>query len=270
MRIFIAALVQLLVACGSVMAQTSTPQSVAASQAELGKWWKNSEIVKKLQLSEAQVNQIERSFLDHRRELADLDAELKRRENELKILMQSDPIDESKVRKQTEFVASARSALEKANASMMLSIRKALSLEQWKRLEEMRALRNVQDLPVSTSPRTAAPTSATAETKAASASPAERIYRMAEGIKAPLCIYQPMPSYTEEARKARIEGTMLLQAIIRKDGTVGEIRILRSLGYGLDESALDTIRNRWRFEPGTLNGQPVDVQANMEVSFRLY
>jgi TonB family protein len=81
---------------------------------------------------------------------------------------------------------------------------------------------------------------------------------------------QPLPQYTEQARKARVEGIVVLQAVVRKDGTVDSFRVLRGLGYGLDESAINTIATKWRFRPGTLNGQPVDVQANIEVSFKLY
>ena len=60
-------------------------------------------------------------------------------------------------------------------------------------------------------------------------------------------------------------GAVLIQAIIRKDGTVDNFKVLRGLGHGLDESAIKTIASKWRFRPGTLNGVPVDVQANIEV-----
>ncbi|HYK91241.1 MAG TPA: energy transducer TonB [Acidobacteriota bacterium] len=95
-------------------------------------------------------------------------------------------------------------------------------------------------------------------------------YVVGGGVKAPVAIYQPLPAYTEEARKARAEGIVLIQAIIRRDGSVDSFKVLRGLGYGLDESAINTIATKWRFKPGTLNGTPVDVQANIEVSFRLY
>jgi protein TonB len=96
------------------------------------------------------------------------------------------------------------------------------------------------------------------------------VYGIGGGVKAPVAIFQPLPLYTEDARKARVEGIVLLQAIIRKDGSVDSFRVIRGLGYGLDESAINTIATKWRFKPGTLSGQPVDVQANIEVSFRLY
>ncbi len=95
-------------------------------------------------------------------------------------------------------------------------------------------------------------------------------YVVGNGVRPPTVVYQPLPAYTEEARKARAEGIVLIQAIIRRDGTVDSFKVLRGLGYGLDESAINTIATKWRFKPGTLNGSPVDVLANIEVTFRLY
>ncbi len=100
--------------------------------------------------------------------------------------------------------------------------------------------------------------------------PGDGVYSVGGGVAAPIPITQPLPLYTEEARKARVEGIVLLQAIIRKDGSVDSFKVIRGLGYGLDESAINTIATKWRFRPGTLNGRPVDVQANIEVTFRLY
>jgi periplasmic protein TonB len=95
-------------------------------------------------------------------------------------------------------------------------------------------------------------------------------YVVGNGVKPPVPVYQPLPAYTEEARKARAEGVVSIQAIVRKDGTVDSFKVIRGLGFGLDESAINTIATKWRFKPGTLNGVAVDVQANIEVSFRLY
>jgi protein TonB len=103
-----------------------------------------------------------------------------------------------------------------------------------------------------------------------SGGPGDGVYGVGGGVRAPIPIFQPLPLYTEDARKARVEGLVLLQAIVRKDGSVDSFKVIRGLGYGLDESAINTIATKWRFKPGTLNGQPVDVQANIEVSFRLY
>jgi len=90
------------------------------------------------------------------------------------------------------------------------------------------------------------------------------------GLKNPIALEQPKPLYTEEARKARAEGEVLLRAIVRKDGSVDGFKILRGLGFGLDESAIQTIANKWKFKPGTKNGVPVDVQTDFQIYFRLY
>jgi TonB family protein len=95
-------------------------------------------------------------------------------------------------------------------------------------------------------------------------------YVVGREVIAPVILLDPKPSYTEQARKERAQGVVLAQCIVRKDGTVGSCKIARELGYGLDESAVCTITARWRFKPGTLNGEPVDVLILIETSFRLY
>ena len=90
------------------------------------------------------------------------------------------------------------------------------------------------------------------------------------GLRYPEVLVDPKPEYTEEARKSRTEGILLIQAIIRKDGSVDSFHVIHGLGHGLDESAIQTIGRKWRFRPGRLNGVNVDVLANIEVSFRLF
>ena len=67
-----------------------------------------------------------------------------------------------------------------------------------------------------------------------------------------------------------VEGIILLQAIVRKDGSIDSFKVLKGIGYGLDESAVNTIARDWKYEPGTRNGKPVDVRIVIETSFRLY
>lgn len=105
---------------------------------DLGKWWKNSEIAKEIGLSEQQVNQIEQTFFDHRLKLIDLQADVQRNEARLQPLVESDQLDEAKISAQMDQLLAARSRLEKANMMMMISIRKVLSVDQWKKLEEIR------------------------------------------------------------------------------------------------------------------------------------
>ena len=94
------------------------------------------------------------------------------------------------------------------------------------------------------------------------------LYRVGGGVSAPRPLYDPEPEYSEEARKARYQGTVVLEAIVRRDGTVDIQRIVRSLGFGLDENAIQALK-QWRFRPGMRNGVPVDVSLNIEVNFNL-
>jgi Spy/CpxP family protein refolding chaperone len=103
----------------------------------LGAWWKNSEVVSKLQLSEEQVKKISQTFLDHKLKLIDLQADLEKQELRLQPLLDVDQPDEGKVGAQIDLITSARGRLEKENALMMLAIRRRLSTEQWKKLQSL-------------------------------------------------------------------------------------------------------------------------------------
>ena len=88
-------------------------------------------------------------------------------------------------------------------------------------------------------------------------------------MSAPVPIFDPDPEYSEEARKAKYQGTVILWVVIGADGRPREMRIERSLGMGLDEKAMEAVK-KWRFKPAMKDSQPVPVQVNIEVSFRLY
>ena len=103
----------------------------------LGAWWKNSEIVSKLQLSDEQVKKISQTFLDHKLKLIDLQADLEKQELRLQPLLDIDQPDEGKVGAQIDLITTARGKLEKQNAMMMLDIRRGLSVEQWKKLRSL-------------------------------------------------------------------------------------------------------------------------------------
>jgi len=95
------------------------------------------------------------------------------------------------------------------------------------------------------------------------------VYRVGGGVSAPRAIFAPDPEYSEEARKAKYQGTVVLHVVVGADGRPREIRVQRSLGLGLDEKAMEAVRT-WKFEPAKKDGQAVAVQVNIEVNFRLY
>jgi len=94
------------------------------------------------------------------------------------------------------------------------------------------------------------------------------VYRPGGGVTNPVPIYHPEPQYSEEARKQKWQGTVLLSLVVDENGKPINIKVLRPLGLGLDEMAIQAV-SMWTFKPGTLNGKPVKVQAQIEVSFRL-
>jgi periplasmic protein TonB len=93
-------------------------------------------------------------------------------------------------------------------------------------------------------------------------------YRVGGGVSAPLAIFDPDPEYSDEARQAKYQGTVMLWVVVGTDGRPREIRVQRSLGMGLDEKAIEAVRG-WKFRPGMREGVPVAVQVNIEVVFRL-
>lgn len=88
------------------------------------------------------------------------------------------------------------------------------------------------------------------------------------GVLPPRKIYAPQPVYTEEARLGRIQGVVILEAIIDEQGNVRDVKVLKGLPMGLSESAAATARE-WKFEPATLDGRPVPVYFNLTVRFSL-
>jgi len=95
------------------------------------------------------------------------------------------------------------------------------------------------------------------------------VFRVGGGVSAPRPIYDPDPDYSEEARKAHWQGTVMLTVVVGPDGKVHDARVARSLGLGLDEKAIEAVR-QWKFDPARKNGQAVAVQVNIEVNFHMY
>jgi len=103
----------------------------------LGKWWKDSTLMKKIGVSDEQVQRIEKIFQDHRLQLIDLHAALEKQEAILEPLVEADQPEEGQVIAQIDKVAQARADLEKSNARMLLAIRRVLTVDQWKKLRDL-------------------------------------------------------------------------------------------------------------------------------------
>ena len=92
--------------------------------------------------------------------------------------------------------------------------------------------------------------------------------RVGAGITPPVVEFKVEPEYTEEARAAKYQGAVLLYAEVGPDGLAHNVQVIRSLGLGLDQKAIDAI-SQWRFKPAMKDGVPLTVQATIEVNFRL-
>ena len=103
----------------------------------------------------------------------------------------------------------------------------------------------------------------------ASALTQQPIYKPGDsGIKAPEVIFEKKPSYTPEAMRAKIQGTVEMTAVIDEAGKPGDIKVTRPLGMGLDEKAVDTL-SQWRFKPATKDAKPVRYLVTVEMTFTL-
>jgi protein TonB len=94
------------------------------------------------------------------------------------------------------------------------------------------------------------------------------VFRAGGGVTAPTLLQKVEPEYSEAARKAKYQGTVVLYVEVDPAGKATNIRVQRSLGLGLDEKAIEAVK-KWRFRPGTKDGKPVTVAATIEVNFRL-
>lgn len=96
------------------------------------------------------------------------------------------------------------------------------------------------------------------------------VYRPGPGIRIPVPLREVRPRYTADAMRAKVEGSVLLEAVVLPDGTVGDIQLIKSLDptFGLDEEALKAAR-QWRFRPGTRLGEPVAVRVSLTLTFTL-
>jgi Heavy-metal resistance len=150
MKIKLFGVFALLLSSVSLLAQGRPATSVTTStgpgprvnvmyHGELGKWWKNSETVKKLQLSDGQIHQLDQTFYDHKLKLIDYGADMEKQDLKLQTLLDADVPNEAQVVGQVDQVLTARGKLEREYTLMNLDLRKVLSLDQWRQLKSIRA-----------------------------------------------------------------------------------------------------------------------------------
>lgn len=97
---------------------------------------------------------------------------------------------------------------------------------------------------------------------------ADRVNTTRDGVSAPRVLARREPKYTEEARKAKIEGKVVLELVVTAKGAPEEVRVVKGLGAGLDESAVESVR-QWAFQPATRYGKPIRSRMRLEVGFKL-
>ena len=91
---------------------------------------------------------------------------------------------------------------------------------------------------------------------------------MDSGVTPPQLLNQARPRYTDDALRKKVQGAVVLEVIILREGKIGPVRVLRGLSEGLNERAIECVR-QWLFVPGKLNGESVDVIAEIEVNFSI-
>jgi len=93
-------------------------------------------------------------------------------------------------------------------------------------------------------------------------------YKVGGNVTAPHVISRVDPQYTDEAHAAKVEGTVLLSVVVGADGIAHDINVVKGIGSGLDEKAVEAVQ-KWKFAPATKDGEPVRVKAQIEVNFRM-
>jgi protein TonB len=95
------------------------------------------------------------------------------------------------------------------------------------------------------------------------------VYRIGGGVSAPVLIYQPEPEFSEEARKAKVAGDVIVAIVVDAHGRAQRVHVVRGIGMGLDERAVEAVR-QYRFKPAMKDGRPVDVEMNVDVNFQIF
>ena len=96
----------------------------------------------------------------------------------------------------------------------------------------------------------------------------QTVHKMGDGVKAPVLVREVKPTYTENAMRRKVQGLVELSGVVKTDGTITDIQVTQSLDPELDEQAIKAF-GEWTFKPGVKDGQAVNVQINVEMTFTL-
>jgi TonB family protein len=94
------------------------------------------------------------------------------------------------------------------------------------------------------------------------------VYKPGAGVSAPVAVKQVKPQYTAAAREAKVSGIVQLECVVETTGSVGDVKVVKSLDEGLDQEAIKAVK-QWRFTPGQKDGKPVPVRVALEMTFTL-
>jgi TonB family protein len=130
------------------------------------------------------------------------------------------------------------------------------------------ALTSVREWEFSPATRDGVPVSVVAQIDVHFSLRSANALRIGNGVTPPTVASRVEPRYTQEARVARLQGTIVLQAVVKADGTIDVVRVVRGLADGLTDSAVEALK-QWKFRPGKKDGQDVDVALNVEINFNL-
>ncbi len=95
------------------------------------------------------------------------------------------------------------------------------------------------------------------------------VYHIGGGVRPPSVLYSVDPEFSEEARKAKFSGNVLVDLIVDENGQPSHVRVARGVGMGLDEKAVEAVR-QYKFKPATKDGKPVKVELSIDVNFQIF
>ncbi len=204
-------------------------------------------LMQQVGLADAQMQQFEQIFQENRNALSDLRVEVEKKERDLQVLLDAPKVDHRQAEPAVDALLEARNRLAKATSMMMVRMRQVVTQEQWRRMQDLQRQSEAESF-------TFPPTGA------------KRV-RIDSQVQAGKLISKARPEYPRQAKQARIQGAVLLEALIDVNGNVSQLRVVSGPPL-LAQAAVDAVR-QWRYQPALLNNEPVEVVTTIDVVFTL-